>query len=273
MNTTDGFERSNGATETNASADGGRVAYTDEELLQQLRDCKDKHGKASPNVFDTDEDFASSSTVMRHFESWLDAKEAAGVTEDLSGETGRKREYTNEQIISDLETCYERNGKVTTETLRSEDDLVSPTTIVERDEFESWMDAKKQAGVPEDERESNAKPRDYTDEQYLEMLRRCEEKHGEVTQRTFNDDDEFASAAAIRKRFDKWSKAKRKAGLETNTGGYTNEELLEHLRACQEKHGKCTVTVFSKDDEFPAPETVQRRFDRWSLAKEKAGID
>lgn len=244
--------------------------YTDDELLAQLRKCKQIHGSCSPQTFDGDDDFVSSSTVMRRFGGWTDAKTLAGIDEDLSSETGRSKVYENDEILEDLRTCQERRGKVTTETLRDEDDLVSPTTVVER--FDNWLEAKKKAGIDADERVNNAKPQHYTDEELLDQLRECKEKHGKVTQRVFNNDAVFASAGALRKRFGSWSEAKKEAGLETYSGRYTDDELLDQLRKCKERHGRCTTDIFDADDDFSAPETVQRRFGKWSIAKEKAGV-
>lgn len=245
--------------------------YTDEEMLDMLTTCKERHGECSPRVFDADDDFCTVSSVMRRFGSWTAAKERAGIDEDLSSKGGRKKTYSDAQILSHIRECARRNGKATTALLDDEDDLVASSVAIER--FESWSDAKAKAGLEPDERAHNSRPREYTDEEYLQLLRECAEKHGRATQRVFDDDDAFPSAGAVRKRFGEWSHAKELAGLTVGKQRqYTTEELLAMLRECQDRHGKCTARAFASDGDFCSPETVQRAFGSWSDAKCKAGL-
>jgi hypothetical protein len=53
---------------------------------------------------------------------------------------------------------------------------------------------------------------------------------------------------------------------------YSESDLLEMLRECQDRYGSCTAEQFASDDDFCSPETVQRRFGSWSKAKIRAGI-
>lgn len=248
--------------------------YTDDEILSMLQSCKDEHGKCSPDLFREHDEFCSVSLVMRRFGSWSEAKAAAGIDEDLSGETGRNRKYSDEQILSHLRELQRRHGKVTTDRLNQEDDLVAASVVATR--FDSWSDAKEKAGLTRDERSKNSRPRQYSDEDYLKMIRECKDRHGKATQRVFNDDDSFPTAGAVRKRFGDWSTAKELADVDSIAGetrGYTESELLSQLRQCNERYGKCTARVFASDDEFASPETVQRKFGKWDRAKTLAGID
>jgi len=279
--------------------------YSDEDLLQMLRDCKDEHGKCSPRLFDDMEDTCSSSQIMNRFDDpnddrggWKIAKEKAGVEEDLRSETGRKKKYSKSDILSHIRTCHETEvtdddgnvrfeaGKCTVEKLQAMGDLVAPSVAVE--EFESWSNAKEMAGVGSNERLNNARPREYTDEDYLWMLKACERLHGKVTQSVFNSEESLPSAGAVRKRFEDpdderggWAIAKAKAGIEDNTKKYTEEELIEMLQKFDEEHeGRTTASAFASDDSVCAPETVQRMFDDpdderggWMIGKEKAGIE
>jgi hypothetical protein len=247
--------------------------YTDDEIIEMVRRVKDDHGKVTPRLFNQYADHCSPALVMRRFESWADAKEAAGIEEDLSSDQGREKKYSDEQLLSHLREIQRRHGKCTTDLLLDADDLAAPSVVSER--FGSWMKAKRKAGL-EDDREANSRPEEYSDEDYLEMIRACAEKHGKATQQLFNQDEEFATDGAIRDRFGSWSEAVEQAGVERNAGGgtskYDNDDLLEMLKACQEKHGKCTVRTFASDDEFCSPETIQRRFGSWTEAKRRAGV-
>lgn len=244
--------------------------YTEEELLEQLRRCAAEHSTCSPERFDKMENTASSSLIGRRFDSWTAAKEKAGIDEDLQSQTGRSKQYSDEDVLRHLRECADRNnGKCTVALLREEDDLVSSSVAIDR--FGSWAEAKQAAGLKND-RKSNFRPREYDDADYLEFIRECQRKHGKATQRQFDDDDEFPSAAAVRKRFGSWSKAKEQAGIAQQTLSYTDDELLEALRTCERRHDSVTARTFAADDDFPSPETLQRRFGSWTEAKKRAGV-
>jgi hypothetical protein len=243
--------------------------YSDEALLEMIQVCKDEHGVATPRIFNSMEDTCAATTVMRRFGSWEDAKERAGITEDLSNRTGRDKKYTDGDVLRHIRECADRHdGKATVELLNNESDLIAPSVAVER--FGSWSNAKEEAGVKADNRADNHRPQKYSDEDYYELLRECKEKHGSVTQRVFDDDDSFPSSGAVSQRFGGWDKAKKLAGLNVQSGKYSDEELLKQLIDCKEKYDSCSASNFAADDEFASPETVQRRFGSWSEAKEKA---
>ena len=250
----------------------GQQKYSDEEMLEMIRECKETHGDASPKTFNADGDCCSVSAVMRRFGGWSEAKSEAGVENDSSNSNnsnGRQKEYSDTQILSFLREAKRRNGKVTPEILQQEPDLCVPSVVIER--FGSWSDAKQQAGLTSDRRTFNRRPRKYTDEDYKQLLRECEDKYGKVTQRLFSQDDEFPSTGAVRKRFGTWNDAKQAAGVGMDTSKYDREELLEMLETCRDRHGKLTANVFAADDDFCAPETIQREFGSWSDAKDMVG--
>ena len=245
--------------------------YSDAELLDQLRRCKEEHGHCTPALFNEMEETASASLVMRRFGSWTEAKQQVGIDEDLAHLTGRSRKYTDEDVLRHIRECADRHdGKCTVTLMNQEEDLVAPSVAVER--FGSWQEAKREAGVLPDERHANSRPREYSDDDYLALIRECKEKYGKATQRLFNDDEDFPSAAAVRKRFGSWSDAKIEAGIEETAHRYTDDELLEMLRTCKERHGSASASQFAADDEFCSPETLQRRFGSWEQAKEHAGV-
>ena len=246
----------------------GQQKYSDEEMLEMIRECKDRHGNASPKTFNADDDYCSVSAVMRRFGGWSEAKAESGVEDDhsSSSSSGRQKEYSDTQILSFLREAKRRNGKVTPEILQQEPDLCVPSVVIER--FGSWSDAKQEAGLTSDRRTFNRRQQKYTDDDYKEFLRECEDKYGKVTQRLFSQDDEFPSTGAVRKRFDTWNDAKRAAGVGMDTSKYDRQELIEMLETCRDRHGKSTANVLAADDDFCAPETIQREFGSWQAAKD-----
>lgn len=237
-----------------------------------LRQCAEQYGACTPRFFNDMDDTCVATTVMRRFGGWEEAKIEAGLDEDLKGLTGREKEYTDGDVLRHIRECAERNdGKVTFSLMQKESDLIAPSVAVDR--FGSWSDAKAEAGIDVDERRDNHRPRKYKDEDYLELLRECEEKHGKVTQVVSDDDDDFPSSGAITKRFPTWNKAKKMAGINTDSGSYTDEELLKQINECKRRHGNCSTSKFAADDDFAAPEAVQRRFGGWEIAKNEANIE
>lgn len=77
----------------------------------------------------------------------------------------RDQEYTDEGSEL-LIKCKERHGKVTM-TVFSEERIFPPSGLILK-RFESWREAKKQAGLEVSE--------EYDDEEIMAMLRRCLER-------------------------------------------------------------------------------------------------
>lgn len=209
-------------------------SISNQEILKMLRTCADEYEVCSPRLFRQMEGTCSPSLVMRRFGSWSNAKKQAGIRNELHlGE--RERQYSDEQVLADIKECARKNdGNCTVELMQADEDLVSPSVAVER--FGSWLDVKKKAGLDVDERSTNSRPRDYSDEEYLELLRNCEEKHGKVTQKLFNEEakknENHPTAGAVRKRFETeeqagWNRAKELAGVKDDDDcEYTDEERL-----------------------------------------------
>lgn len=177
--------------------------------------------------------------------------------------------YTDSEIISHLHELKRREGHVSVWLLQEHEDLISPTTAVER--FGSWTEVRQKAGLSPDGRTSDSNPRRYTDQDLLDMFAECKEEYGKVTTAIFTSNSEFAHPETIRKRFGSWPEAKRRAGVECErTTRYSERELLKMIYRCEQRHGDCTILRFRLDDDFCAPETVMRRFDSWRKAKARA---
>ena len=144
--------------------------YPDEDILDMLRQCAEAHEICSPRVFNEMDDTCSASLVLRRFGSWIEAKKQAGIEEPETNRGGRSQKYSDEDILEHIRECYRRNdGKCTVQLLQSEDGLVAPSVAVER--FGSWLEVKQKAGIETDERTSNHRPREYSNKEYLDILR------------------------------------------------------------------------------------------------------
>lgn len=249
--------------------------YTEEDIIEMLRRTKDKEGKCTPRVFNARDDTCSAGTVMRRFGSWTGAKEEAGIDEDVTGDVGVDKTYSDEQLLQHLRELKRREGSVSIELLGKDEhsDLASSSAMARR--FDSWSDAVEQAGVGDDTNPIPGRPQEYSEEDLLRLLRMCDDEHGKVTQRVFNEDDMFPSPTIVRQRFGSWSEAKSEAGLDSDhRKKYDKDEMLELLqKAAEEIDGNVSANKLSSHDGSPAPETYQRKFGTWSEAKDKAGVE
>lgn len=153
--------------------------YTDVELLNQLQRCQEEQEKCTPRTFNQMEGTVSASVIMRRFDGWSSAKEEAGIDQDLHYLTHQSQEYSDEQILHNLRECARRNdGKCTVDLLHKEDDLVSASVAVER--FGSWSEAKEGAGLTGGT-SSNSGRREYSDEEYRELIKECCDKYENAT--------------------------------------------------------------------------------------------
>jgi hypothetical protein len=171
-----------------------------DEILEMIQRCKDQHGECTPQQF-RDGDFCPVSLVSKRFGSWNAALKKA----DIAAES-TKRHYSTEQILSQLRELNRREGSCTQEQLDQHDEFL-PSSVV-TDHFDSWKVAKAHAELTSAEVDL-----DYSDEEICEMLRKCEQKHGECTPETFSRDGEFPRAGFVRERFGTWREAQSQAGI------------------------------------------------------------
>lgn len=144
-------------------------------------------------------------------------------TENDSG-SGRGFTYSRDDILNALREANEVTGGGTltvTEYNEYSQSHDAPAASVVIDRFDDpeadsggWVLAKEAANVGSDGRGGNGRPRKYSDEDMLDMLRRCAQRYGRVSQTVFDADDEFCSSGAVVKRFGEWSAAKEEAGVE-----------------------------------------------------------
>lgn len=59
-----------------------------------------------------------------------------------------------------------------------------------------------------------------------------------------------------------------------NTRGkqYSNEDLLHHLRVCEQRNGRVTIGAYNEEDDLAASSVIIERFGSWVNAKEEADV-
>ena len=122
--------------------------------------------------------------------------------------------------------------------------------------------------------------KEYTDDEIIEMLQKCQNEHGACTPKLFNGMSETCSTSIVIRRFGSWLSAKGMAGLEDDTDRsgrdrvYSDEDVLDHLQECAERNnGRCTVKLLQAEDDLVAPSVAVERFGSWNGAKAEAGLN
>jgi len=124
-----------------------RFAFSNEELLQDLKAVADKLGK-TPSIKDIIRHCKySHATYKRYFGSIINAQQAAGLISNKSGGHLRKgiKKYTQEQILSDLKELATRINRTPIGKDIKENGKWSYHTL--RNYFGSTAQAMKQAGL------------------------------------------------------------------------------------------------------------------------------
>ena len=111
--------------------------YSDEDILELLRDHYKRNFKITRNSFEKDKTVCSSSIVYMRFGSWNNASLKSGIMNNIRKET----------IIGNLKSHYLKNRKITKKSFDL-DKTVCPAKIVEL-KFGSWAEGLKAANLSE----------------------------------------------------------------------------------------------------------------------------
>jgi len=181
-----------------------RPSYTDEQLLDALRDLADKLGRAPTcrELLDR-RDLPSTHTYIRRFGSWRNALACLGGRADNS-------HHSNAELLDTLRDLADELGRPpTVQELLARPGLPAPAAYVNR--FGSWSSALEAAGLETIYR----RPPAYTDEQLLQALRDLAAKLGRTpTGREMQARRDLPSPRTCQIRFGSWNRALEAAGLE-----------------------------------------------------------
>ncbi len=190
-------------------AGGGRVIYSEEELLSEVRRVAEVAGK--PGI--TTQDFRRLSKMSvtapcKRFGSWRGALEHAGLDVPPSS-TPR---YSVEQMLEEVRRVAQLVGDSVL-TLRdfNNNSYMCADTLCKR--FGSWRAALERAELGHLFRKSHSR-RAYSDEQLLEEVRRVARLVGKhvLTRNEFVAQAKFGSGM-VRQRYGTWKNALSRAGL------------------------------------------------------------
>lgn len=199
-------------------------------LLRLLRRCKKENGKVTRSLIGEDKEMPKISDYRREFETFTMAKIKAGTTDretqiQLTEEQLEKRE---DEMIEVMKECEEEYGQVTMELIDDMDTYIRSGHI--QKQFGSFGKAKEE--LLENPDLSGIDMDFYTEQEILDAMEECEQKHGEVKREVFCE--EYISRGRVERQFGTFSKAKKKADIEnkgrTSITNQKRDELNQLIR-------------------------------------------
>lgn len=176
----------------------------------------------------------------------------------------QQKQITDEEILQDLrKTADEVEGSLSVSNY-SKKGRFSHVVVQER--FGSWNQGKKKAGLKDVDRRS------ISENELIEDLRRvAADVEGSLTQEEYSRKGCF-SPSTVKRTFDSWSYAKKKADV-GRFYDVSNEEILEDLRRVYSTvQGGLLSSVYSSEGLYTAKK-VRNRFSSFSNGLEEAGLD
>ena len=241
------------------------LVYSDEQLLQILRDLAAKLGQSpAGHELEARRDLPSLKTYYERFGSWLAALAAAGL------QPRRPPVYTGEQLLQSLRDLAAELGRSpTSRELGGRRDLPSPKAYERY--FKSWNAALEAAGLAT-RRYTPA----YSDEQLLQTLRDLAAELGRSpTTHELQARRDLPSSITYANHFGSWNAALEAAGLEIyrRPPAHSDEQLLQILRDLAAELSRTpTQRELRACRDLPSPNAYKRHFGSWTAALEAAGL-
>ncbi|SDN40349.1 hypothetical protein SAMN05192554_13320 [Haloarchaeobius iranensis] len=214
--------------------------------------------------------YPSLSVVHDRFESWEAALEAAGYETPVRP----TQKWTADRLLDDLNELGDSLGrKPKAVDVAHDADMAAPRTYDHV--FGSWNAALKEAGFSAT---PVGTPREYSDEELISELRSIAAEIDRRPRMTdVEEDDESPSPSVFRDRFGTWPAALAAADIEPKferAPQYTESDLLDALRTLAERVDRPpSIGDLREFDDLPAPVTYYRRFESFTEALERSGLN
>ena len=237
------------------------MAYSDAELLEDIRAVADVVER-SPSLQDyRDHGEYAATTITRRFDSWQDAVARAGFEPHDAD-----AEIPEADLLDELQRLADELGERPTVEAMNTNGAYWASTYKRR--FGSWSEALAEAGFePADARASER----ISDEELLaEIERLAAEVDGTPTFQAMDERGAYAARTYVN-RFGSWNAAVDAAGFESRSSGQVSEEtLLADLQQLRETLGREPTATDVREHGQYGLATYQRRFGSWSAARNAA---
>jgi len=188
---------------------GPNQQYSRDELISHIQRLADGDDPPTQREYAADDDAPSLSTVLRHFDSWNTAVEAAGYDPH---ENGRSQQYARDELISHIQRLADGDTPPTQQEYADDDDAPSPSTVLRR--LGSWENAVEAAGFEPRLWRNDGSPHQYSEDEIIDHIQRLADGDNPPTQSEFRADDDAPSVGTARNRFGDWNSAIQTAGFQ-----------------------------------------------------------
>ena len=180
--------------------------------------------------------------------------------------------YTKQELLNELVRCHKENGS-TSEKILNDSSNNYPTQPTYNNHFGSMNDARKKAGVP-----VVNQGQQWTKDMVVEQIKTVVDTNG-YFRLSMMDDIDGPNKSSVYTHFDSIKEALENT-FDTNIdeltqkpAKYSEEELLEYMRECENMYGKVTIDIMNDDSYLPSSHPYYNLFDNFEAAKERAGVD
>ena len=223
--------------------------YSDEDILNQLRDHYKRNGKITKSSFERDKTVCSSTIVHVRFRGFDNALLKAGIP---------IQKITKEMIMQQLKEHYTRNGEITRRSFNDDKTVCSGSVVNKR--FGSWGKALEEAGIREVEYIEHDKNK------ILKILK-SKAKKGELKHRTDIEKIKGIPSWWYLERFWTWEELTKKLRIEMRKYSYTDEDLIlkyKKVKNMKKYRGKRITSIIFEKETGISTVTLLRHFGSWN---------
>lgn len=243
--------------------------WNKDKIIESILLFVEEHGKV-PVRRDFDKSkgkYPGRETIRRHFGSWNNTIEAAGLNPNR-----KRKSWVEQELIESIQLFYEEHGKIpqTKDFEKSEGKYPSCSTIIKQ--FGSWNKAIEVSGFNPNVQKT------WTKQEIIESIQLFVEEYGKIpVRRDFEKSEgKYPNFTTVVVYFGSWNRAIEASGFSPNTQkAWTKQEIIHSIQLFVEKHGKIPQTrdFENSDGKYPSNPTIQKHFGSWNKAIEQSGFE
>lgn len=243
----------------------GKKLYSDEDLLDRLREFASELGHPPSQNEMTDSGPHAAGTYANRFGSWNKALKTAGLETGANKPDGRPL-TPEKDLLSDLRSVAEITGSAPSErTYRNHGEYAVKTYC---NRFGGWNPALQAAGL-----EPNVEM-NLSEKTLITALQEFAEELGRPPTNDEMDQRGPYTGNPYKRSFGNWNQALRKAGLEINqTRDVAKTELMSELKRLTEELGHVPRQHEMREQGNWSVTVYKKRFGSWTEALQAAGFE